>query len=168
MPVSLIVAASTNNIIGREGRLPWHLPEDLRRFRRLTTGKPVIMGRATHESIGRALPERRNIVLTSKPELVADGCEVAQSPAAALRLAGAVDEIMVMGGARVYEAFLPDAECIYLTRVHAVLDGDTVFPRLDLRSWQIEVSGEFPVIDGRPYAFSFETLRRRPAGASAA
>ena len=160
MKISLIVAAATNNVIGRDGALPWHLPDDLKRFRRLTVGKPIIMGRLTHESIGKPLPERQNIVISSCERLQADGCEVVNSPEAALAVAGDAEEVMVIGGARVYEQMLPMADRIYLTRVHADIDGDTFFPDIDNDEWQIVEREDFPADDMRELGFSFITLAR--------
>ncbi|MEQ9563092.1 MAG: type 3 dihydrofolate reductase [Woeseiaceae bacterium] len=160
MKISLIVAASTNNIIGMEGGLPWRLPEDLQRFKRLTMGKPIIMGRVTHESIGRPLPGRTNIILTTNPHYMAPGCEVAARLDQALALAGEAEEVMVIGGAYVYEAFLPMADRIYLTRVRAKIDGDRYFPELDPDEWTIRSKEEFPVNEDRDYGYSFQVLER--------
>ena len=130
MKISLIVAAATNNVIGRDGELPWHLSEDLKRFKRLTIGKPIIMGRLTYESIGKPLPDRRNIVISSRQGLKIDGCEVVASPDAAIELTVDDEEVMVIGGGGVYAQMLPMADRIYLTRVHAAVDGDTYIPDL--------------------------------------
>ena len=119
MTVSLVVAASINNVIGSDGGLPWHLPDDLRHFKRLTTGKPVVMGRRTFESIGRPLPDRRNIVMTRNPDYAATGCEVASSVSEVLDLVGNADDVMIIGGGQVYRDFLEHANRIYLTRVRA-------------------------------------------------
>lgn len=160
MKISLIVAASTNNIIGMKGGLPWHLSEDLKRFKSLTMGKPIIMGRVTHESIGRPLPGRTNIVLTANRNYMAPGCEVAMRLDQALALAGEAEEVMVIGGAYVYEAFLPMADRIYLTRVRANIDGDAYFPTLDPEEWTYHSKEDFPVNDDRDYGFSFQVLDR--------
>ncbi|MDH4315732.1 MAG: dihydrofolate reductase [Gammaproteobacteria bacterium] len=160
MKISMIVAASTNGVIGMDGGLPWHLPEDLRRFRELTMGKPIIMGRTTHESIGRVLPGRTNIVLTSNPNYNAPGCEVATRLDQALAFAGEADEVMIIGGAYVYQSFLPMTERIYLTRVRANIDGDAYFPELDPDEWTVRSKQEFPVTDDRDYGFSFQILER--------
>jgi dihydrofolate reductase len=139
--ISLIVAASRNNVIGRDGSLPWHLPEDLRRFRRLTTGHPVVVGRLTHESIvtrlGRPLPGRTSVVVSSHPGAAQDGVLWASSVAEALAAAraiaeqggaGAGGEVFVGGGTSVYQQALPQADRVYLTRVHREVDGDTWMP----------------------------------------
>ena len=160
MKLSIVVAVSANNVIGADGGLPWHLPEDLRRFREITMGKPIIMGRATHESIGRALPGRRNIVLSRQPGYVADGCEVVASREEALRSVAGVDEAMVVGGGYIYELFLPEVSRIYRTRVDVVVDGDTHFPALREDEWQVIDTDRFPPNAERPAGFVIETLER--------
>ncbi len=160
MKISLIVAAATNNVIGRDGGLPWHLFEDLKRFKRLTTGKPIIMGRRTYESIGKPLPDRRNIVISSRDGLEIEGCEVVATPADALKLAAGAEEVMVIGGGRVYEQMLPMADRIYMTRVHASVDGDTYIPDMSEVEWQVVDEENFPADDSRQYGFSFMTLDR--------
>lgn len=139
--ISLIVAASTNNVIGAQGGLPWRLSGDLKRFKAQTMGKPVVMGRLTYESIGRALPGRQNIVITRQPDYEADGCDVVRSVDAAIEVADEAEEIMVIGGSHIYQAFLPLADRIYLTRVQANVEGDTFLPDLDAGEWR-EVSRE--------------------------
>ncbi len=160
MKISLIVAAATNNVIGRDGRLPWHLAEDLRRFKRLTTGKPIIMGRDTYESIGKPLPDRRNIVVSSREDLEIDGCEVVATPDDALKLTAGAEEVMVIGGGKIFEQMLPKADRIYMTRVNALPDGDTFFPEISTEEWQIVDQENFPADDARQYGFSFMTLDR--------
>ncbi|MGI9271631.1 MAG: dihydrofolate reductase [Woeseiaceae bacterium] len=144
--ISLIVAASTNNVIGAGGQLPWHLSDDLKRFKKITMGKPIVMGRKTYESIGRPLPGRQNIVVTTQKEFVAMGCDVVSSPDAAVAAAGDAAEIMVIGGGEIYHLFLPLAERIYLTRVDAYLEGDAFFAALDATEW-LETSREKRVAD---------------------
>ena len=133
--ISLIVAASTNNVIGAKGDLPWRLSADLKRFKALTMGKPIVMGRKTYESIGRPLPGRQNIVITRQDNYAPEGCTVVQSVDAAIAAANA-PEIMIIGGGHIYEAFMPMAERIYLTRVDADIDGDTYFPEISGDQWQ--------------------------------
>ena len=128
MIVSLIVAMSENRVIGREGGIPWDLPADRRRFRELTTGHTLVMGRRTFESIGRPLPGRRTIVLSRTPGFTAPGCEVAPSLAAALALCAGEEELFVCGGAGVYREAMALADRIYLTLVHREVAGDTFFP----------------------------------------
>ena len=163
MTVSLVVAASTNNVIGRDGGLPWHLPDDLRHFKRITTGKPVIMGRRTCDSIGRPLPDRHNIVMTRDPGYVAEGCDVVSSVAEALDVAGDANEVMVIGGGQVYRDFLPRADRIYMTRVQAEVQGDAFFPGIDGNGWRL-VSVEHHAADEKhEYPFEMMVFERRPA-----
>ncbi len=158
--ISIIVAASTNDIIGVKGELPWRLPDDLRRFKQLTMGKPVVMGRRTFESIGRPLPGRQNIVITRQAEYAAAGCDVVASPAAALAAAADAAEVMIIGGSQVYKLFLPKAFRLYLTRVHAVIEGDARFPRIDEQDWQLLSSEAHEASQVNEYAFDFRVYER--------
>jgi dihydrofolate reductase len=155
--ISLIAALAENGVIGRDNALPWRLPADLARFRRLTLGKPVIMGRKTYESIGRPLPQRRNIVLSRQDLALPEGAVRADGPAAALELADGAAETMVIGGAEIYRLFLPLARRLYLTRVHAEIEGDTRFPPLPAAEWR-EVACERH--DATDPAYSFVDLER--------
>lgn len=146
--ISLIVAASTNNAIGLRGDLPWRLSDDLKRFKAVTIGKPIIMGRKTWDSIGRPLPGRQNIVITRQPGFLAEGCDVVASVAEAVAIAGDVDEVMVIGGSQIYDLALPSADRIYLTRVHAEVMGDAFFPEVDESRWRL-VSEERHAADER-------------------
>ena len=163
MTVSLVVAAANNNVIGRDGELPWHLPDDLRQFKRLTTGKPVIMGRRTFESIGKPLPDRHNIVMTRDPDYAAPGCDIVSSVSDALDCAGDGTEVMVIGGGQVYRDFMPRAGRIYLTRVQAEIDGDTHFPEIDSNEWQMVSSEHHDADERHAYPFEMMVLERRPA-----
>lgn len=157
--IALVVALDEQGVIGRQGALPWQLPADLRRFRALTLGKDVLMGRATYESIGRPLPGRRNIVLSRRADFAAPGVRVAADWAAALA-AVAGPWVMVIGGARVFARALPRAERLYLTRVHARLPGDTWFPDYDAAAWRL-LAREHHGGDARhAYACTFETYER--------
>lgn len=160
MKISIIVAASANNVIGVGGGLPWHLPEDLKRFKEVTMGKPMIMGRATYDSIGRALPGRTSIVVTRQADFEAEGCIVVDSIDAAMEAAGDVEEIMVIGGGEIYRQVLPHADRIYMTRLQAELEGDTRFPELDMDEWEVSSVEEFPAGDEREFGFDVETLDR--------
>jgi dihydrofolate reductase len=163
--ISLIVAASTNNVIGVQGELPWRLSGDLKRFKAITMGKPIVMGRLTYESIGRALPGRQNIVITRQPQYDADGCDVVPSVAAAIEIAGDAEEIMIIGGSHIYTAFLPIADRIYLTRVQAQVEGDTHIPDLVADEW-CEISREEIVADeSNDFDVVFSVLERLPAAA---
>ena len=160
MRLSIVVAMAANRVIGRDNRLPWHLPADLKHFRQLTTGKPILMGRKTWESIGRPLPERTNIVITRDTDYAAAGCVVVHSIDAALRAAGHNDEVMVIGGSELYRQVLPQVTTIYLTRVHADIEGDAVFPEIDESEWR-EVERTDCVPDEKnAHAYSFITLER--------
>ena len=158
--ISIIVAASTNDAIGVQGDLPWRLPDDLKRFKAVTMGKPIVMGRKTWDSIGRPLPGRQNIVITRQPGFLAEGCDVVASVEEAIAVAGDVDEVMVIGGSEIYALALPLAERLYLTRVHADVDGDAFFPQVDETQWRL-VSDEPHAADERhEYSFSFCVLER--------
>ena len=160
--ISLIVAASTNDVIGAQGELPWRLSADLRRFKELTMGKPIVMGRKTYESIGRPLPGRQNIVVTRQADFVAEGCDVVASPEAAVRAAGDAGEIMIIGGSHIYAAFLPLADRIYLTRVHADVAGDTHLPELTAGDWHSELVESTAADERNEYATDFIVLERVP------
>lgn len=161
MSISLIVAASTNNVIGSDGELPWHLPDDLRNFKRLTTGKPIVMGRKTHESIGRPLPDRRNVVISRDLDYEAAGCDVVASPAAAMALLNDAEEVMIIGGGQIYAAFLPSADRIHFTRVHTEADGDVTFPDLDENEWALHSSVAHDADATHRYAFDVLCFERR-------
>lgn len=159
--LSLIVAVGENNEIGKGGRMPWYLPADLKHFKTLTLGNPVIMGRKTFEAIGKPLPGRRNIVVSRRTSYDAPGCEVTQSFTDALVLAAGVAEIMVIGGGEIYREALPRAQRIYLTRVHGHFDADTFFPAVDPSEWR-EITREEHAADARnTHPYSFITLERR-------
>ena len=160
MKVSMIVAASANNVIGANSGLPWRLREDLRRFKEITMGKPMIMGRLTFESIGKALPGRRSIVITRQVDYQQQGIEVVTTPDAALELAGDADEVMIIGGGEVYKQLLPMTDRIYLTRVHAEFDGDTFFPEINEDEWRVVSSEPLPPNDERLFSISYQILER--------
>jgi dihydrofolate reductase len=166
--VSLVVATDQRGAIGRAGGLPWHLPDDLRRFKALTLGKPVIMGRKTWDSIGRPLPGRHNVVITRQAGLDLPGATVVASLEDALTAAGDVPEVCVIGGAEVFGQALPQVDVVHLTRVHATVAADTYLPPLDDAAWE-EVAREEHAADERhAHAFSFIELRRRAAPGAAA
>lgn len=158
--IVLILARAENGVIGREGAMPWHLPADLRRFKSLTQGRPMIMGRKTFESLPGLLDGRRHIVLTRDGAWEEEGAEVAHDVEEAIRMANA-PVIAVIGGAEIYRLFLPHADRIELTEVHAAPEGDTTVPDFD-PGWQEAERADHPAEGGRP-AFSFVTLRRAPA-----
>ncbi len=144
MHISLVAAMSKNGVIGNNNALPWHLPEELKYFRKVTLGKPVIMGRKTFGSIGKPLPNRRNIIMTHSTVPI-PGCWVAGSIQEALALVQDYEEVMVIGGAKIYESFLPFASRIYLTIIHQQYEGDTYFPEVNWRQWE-QVSEQ--IMDG--------------------
>jgi dihydrofolate reductase len=159
--ISLIYASDEQGLIGRDNDLPWRLPADLRHFKRTTMGKPLIMGRKTHESIGRPLPGRLNIVVTRQVDYTAPGCTVVHSIDAAREAAADAEEVMVIGGADIYRLFLPVADRLYHTEVHETFDGDVFFPDVDRSAW-VEVSRDaHPADDRNPYAYTFVVLDRR-------
>jgi dihydrofolate reductase len=159
--ITLIVAVADNGVIGRDNTLPWHLPEDLKRFKRLTLGKPIVMGRKTFESIGKPLPGRHNIVVTRDANYRRDGVTVVHDAEAALRAAGPVPEIMVIGGAELFRVLLPRAGRLHLTRVHGNIEGDVMWPALDEREWTV-VERESHSADARhAWPMTFEVWEKR-------
>lgn len=160
MRVSLIAAVADNGTIGRDNALPWRLPADLKRFRRLTTGHPVIMGRRSHESIGRPLPQRTNIVVTRRADFSAPGCIVVNSLAQAFSACPGAADVFVLGGAELYAQTLGQAQRLYLTQVHAVIAGDAFFPTIDWSAWR-EVTRERHEPDAaHAYSYSFVDFER--------
>lgn len=166
MKLALIWAMARNRTIGRNNALPWYLPEDLKYFKRVTLGKPIIMGRKTWESIGRPLPGRTNIVITRDAAFQPDGVRVVHSLEQALALAEKIclldggDEAIVMGGAEIYALALPHADRLYLTQVHADVEGDAHFPPLDLTQWHELGREDFAAQGPNPYDYSFLILER--------
>jgi dihydrofolate reductase len=161
--VSIVVAMDECGGIGRDGQLPWRLPDDLRHFKRLTIGKPIVMGRKTWDSIGRPLPGRQNIVVSRQRDLRIDGATVVDSIEAAFAAAGDAPEICVIGGAEIYRVALPVADVIHLTLVHATVPTDTRLPELAPDAWQ-ETARETHGRDAQhTYDFSFITLQRKRA-----
>ncbi|ANU06669.1 dihydrofolate reductase [Paraurantiacibacter namhicola] len=157
--VVLVVAKAANDVIGRDGDLPWHIPADLKRFKALTTGTPMIMGRRTFESLPGILPGRRHIVMTRAKGWKADGVQVAANAAEALELAGS-GSISVIGGGEIYRRFLSMAKRIEMTEVHAEVEGDTTFPALDPEAWKCVRREEFDPAGDLP-GYSFVTLEPR-------
>jgi dihydrofolate reductase len=162
--ICMIVARSSNGAIGKNGTLPWHLPADLRHFKRLTVGKPVIMGRKTYESIGKPLPGRHNIVITRNADWRADGVTVVANIAEAIAATGLdprarADEIMIIGGADIYAQCLNFTQKLYLTDVHRHVDGDAFFPVFDDSSWQETAHVDHAAVAGNP-AYSMRLLSR--------
>lgn len=160
MKLTLIVAVADNGVIGRQNELPWRLPEDLKRFKALTMGKPIIMGRKTFESIGKPLPGRTNIVITRQADLSLPGCVLVDSLPAALAAAGNVDEAMVIGGGEIYRQALARADRVELTEVHAAIEGDARFPALEAQQWRQVAREDYPADERHAHAYSFVTLER--------
>jgi dihydrofolate reductase len=159
--ITLIVAVADSGVIGRDNTLPWHLPEDLKRFKRLTLGKPIVMGRKTFESIGKPLPGRRNIVVTRDPNYRREGVDVVRDVEAALRAAGEVPEIMVIGGAELFRALLPRAGRLHITRVHGNIAGDVMWPALDDREWNVVERESHSADERHAWAMTFEVWEKR-------
>ena len=166
MRLALIVAAAQNGVIGRNNGLPWHLPEDLRYFKRVTMGKPIVMGRKTYESIGRPLPGRTNIVISRNASWQAEGVRVLPTVEDALTLAEEValidgaEELMVIGGAEIYRSALPLAGRLYLTEVHAEVAGDAFLPDIDWSQWREVGRERHGASDTNPYDYSFVVYDR--------
>lgn len=158
--LEMIVAHAQNGVIGNAGDMPWHIPEDLKHFRSVTTGAAVIMGRKTFESIGRPLPKRLNIVITRKADYAAPGCTVAASLAAALEAAKASDRQIIIGGGEIYRQALPMADRLWITEIAATPAGDTTFPAIDAKAWETTLLSELPAEGERP-AVKFLRLDRR-------
>ena len=161
MRLSLIAAVARNGVIGRDNDLPWRLSADLRHFRQLTTGHPIVMGRKTWESIGRPLPGRRNIVLSRDPDFVADGAEVFPALDEALGAVAEEEEVFIIGGAALYAGALPRADRLHLTRVDAEVEGDVHFPEFDGDRWVCVSRESHPADERNEYAYAFEVWEPR-------
>lgn len=163
MKISMIAAMAHDRVIGKDNQMPWHLPADLAHFKRVTLGKPVLMGRKTFESIGRPLPGRRNLVISRNPDYQAEGIEVVGSVEAALALlaGSSVEELMVIGGGHLYAEMLPSSDCLYLTQIDLAVEGDTRFPAFDDGQWQRVDCESHPADEKNPHPYSFETWQRR-------
>ena len=157
--ISIIVAKSNNNVIGSEGNLPWHIPEDLKQFKSITMGKPMIMGRSTFESIGKALPGRKNIVMTRDKD-IKQKVFLAHTLEEALILCEQAKEIMVIGGGEIYKLFFGMVNRLYLTNIEKYIDGDVFFPEIDLSKWKMIRKKEFPMNTERKIGFNLEVLER--------
>ncbi|MEX2524142.1 MAG: type 3 dihydrofolate reductase [Gammaproteobacteria bacterium] len=160
MFISLIVAMDDNGVIGADGGLPWRLSADLKHFKEVTMGKPIVMGRRTHESIGRPLPGRENIVLTRDQNYKAEGCTVLHSIDDLFIHCRYHEEVMIMGGAELYRQFLDRAHLIYLTEVHARVEGDTYFPDYNPDIWDEVAREDFRADEDNEYDYSFVVLKK--------
>ena len=158
--LSIIVAADRNNVIGKDNALIWHLPNDLRYFKEKTTGHAIIMGRRTFESVGKPLPNRRNIIITRNPGFKAEGCEVVTSLEAAMALVNPQDENFIVGGEEIYRQALPLADRVYLTRIDHAFEGDRHFPELG-PEWELTASTEGVLDEKNQFAHTFLIFDRR-------
>lgn len=160
MKISLIVAMASNRVIGINGQMPWHLSADLKKFKSITMGHPILMGRKTYESIGRPLPGRRNIVISRNPDYKIAGCEVFSDIQDAISSCDDCEELFVIGGAAFYESMLPNADLIYLTEINKEFTGDTFFPPINKQEWQeierLDINDDSSV----DFAYSFLKLQR--------
>jgi len=158
--ISIVAAMTPERVMGHNNKMPWHLPADLKHFKEVTWGKPIVMGRKTFESIGRPLPGRENIVITRNRTLSIEGCTVVHSLEEAFEVLKDHSEIMVVGGADIYEQVLPLANTLYLTRIHQSFEGDTYFPAWDAKLWQ-EVQCEYHDSDAdNPHPYTFFKYER--------
>lgn len=160
MMLSLIVAASENNVIGKDNGLIWHLSADLKRFKALTTGHSIIMGRKTFESIGKPLPNRRNIIISASLSIPVAGCEIAPSIDAALELVEREEEAFVIGGGSIYRALWEKADRLYLTRIQTNVEGDTFIPEIQPSDWKETLRQEFPADEKNEFNYSFINYAR--------
>lgn len=160
--ISLVVAAATNNAIGKDGKMPWHLPGDLKHFKNITWGMPVVMGRKTFESLGKPLPGRKNIVITRQKNWQAEGAVVVQKIEDALFVAKQADvnEVMVIGGGEIYKALFDKAARIYLTRVETEPEADTYFPVINSGEWHLMSQKNYEADEKNAYNYSFQTWER--------
>ncbi len=160
MQISIIAAIAQNNVIGRDNKLPWHIPNDLKHFKELTMGKSMLMGRKTFESIGRALPGRRNLILTRDKAFTAKNAEIYHSIEEALAAVEGEEELMVIGGAQLFKILLPKASRLYLTYIHEDIKGDAYFPKWDQAKWREVIRQDFAKTDQVPFHYSFVNFER--------
>lgn len=161
--IAIVVAAAENNVIGKDNDLIWYLPADLKHFKRLTMGHPMIMGRKTYEAIGKPLPGRTSIIITSQLDYHADGCIVVHSLEEAIAKGKELDaeQVSIIGGANVYRQALPFTDKVYLTRVHHTFDGDAYFPELPENEWQVVEQEQHEPDEKNKYSYAFLTLERK-------
>jgi dihydrofolate reductase len=162
--ISAIVAHAENRVIGKDNKMPWHLPADLKHFKEITTGHPILMGRKTFESIGKPLPNRTNLILTRDTLFIApEGTIVVHSLEAALQEVRkiAASQLFIIGGAQLYEQFLPNIQKLYLTLIHHPFEGDTFFPKLNEAEWETIAEEHHESDEKNAFAYHFKTLQRR-------
>ncbi len=160
MDISIVVAMDKKGVIGLKGALPWRLSADLKHFKAITMGKPLIMGRKTHTSIGRPLPGRKNIVITHSQDFKAEGCVVVHSLDDAFQVADGVNEVMIMGGSSIYNQALARTDRLYVTEVHADVEGDVYFPEFDKDEWKEFERQEYTAGENNEFDYSFVGLER--------
>jgi dihydrofolate reductase len=161
MKISMIAAMADNRVIGKDNKMPWHLPADLKFFKKMTIAKPVIMGRKTFESIGRPLPGRHNIVITRSNDFCADGITIVHDTDSALAAAGDVEEVVIIGGGNIYQQMLGRVDELYLTFIELLVDGDAYFPDYNqVGQWQQVWQEQHSVAQGQPYNYRFVRLKR--------
>ena len=160
MSLSIVVAMDENRLIGKDNKLPWHLPADLAYFKKITTGKSIVMGRKTYDSIGRPLPNRRNIVISRNSKTLITGCEVLTNIDEVLSITKDEDEVMVIGGASLCEQLLPQVSRLYITKIEGKFDGDVYFPEYDESDWRQVSCESHPSDDSNQHAHHFLILER--------
>ncbi|MBF9255380.1 dihydrofolate reductase [Pontibacter sp. 172403-2] len=160
--IAIVVATDENNVIGKDNQLIWHLPADLKHFKQITMGHPMLMGRKTFESIGKPLPGRTSIIITTQQDYTAEGCIVVHTIQEAIDKALALDEqVYIIGGAEIYKQALPLVDTVYLTKLHHTFDGDTYFPELKEAEWQMVSEEKHAPDEKNKYSYSFIELRRK-------
>ena len=159
MIVTIVVAIAENYAIGKNNQLLWHMPADLKHFKRITSGHTVIMGRRTYDSVGKPLPNRRNIIIT-RQDISIPGCEVVKSVDEALELCAGEEEVFIVGGAEIYKLAMDQTDRIYLTIIHHSFDADTVFPEIDYMQWKETAREDHQPDEKHKYSYSFITLDR--------
>lgn len=159
--ISMIVATGKERVIGQDNQMPWHLPADLAYFKKVTGGQTIVMGRKTFESIGRALPNRRNIVLTTSPSFQAEGCEVVHSISDILTIGKNEKELFIIGGSKLYEEMMPYADRLYITHIHHSFEGDRYFPHYDEDEWTIVSCEKGHSDEKNPYNYEFVVYDRK-------
>ena len=162
MTVTIIVAMAENGVIGRDMDLPWHISADLKRFKALTMGHHIVMGRKTFESIGRLLPGRTTVIVTRQPDYQVDGAVIVNSLGAAQAAATDDSELFIIGGGQIYEIALPLADRLHVTRVHTEVDGDTSFPAIDWGQWELVSAERHGADEKNDHDFTFESYQRMP------
>lgn len=160
MKISIIVAMASNRVIGFNNQMPWHLSADLKKFKQITMGSPIIMGRKTYESIGRPLPGRQNVVISRSASYHPNGCQVFNSLDSAIQAFSSYEDIFVIGGATLYQALLPKASYLYITQINKHFDGDTYFPDIDAERWRTVSREDIDNDDSVDFTYSFIKLER--------